>query len=633
MLNVDRQPFEITGPYMRSSQFLYWPSGLEKRCKVSKEPMVIIAVKTCSTDPMVITVIEKSKFSDIPKPYMVIGTVYAGTTRFMENINKGYLIVCFDPPKLKMMQFYSLQPISLVLQNSVQDEEFISEDCDDDVVSPKIKERAKFNSKLSSNIDLLNLYYRHLEVFENRCPQYKERSTLYKSLFKLMKIRIRTSYFYKMLRCFVFYLAGIVRVIAGAVSHILNWKLLPLVKIFATAQQIDLRCQQLCYIPVQYLRINKNMMIPEIEPRVEEMDNCVENANSESRRRSKSHHSMYPKELPCETYPDYIRLYNTLWLMINDISFGATLGAIMYDNRELISQHANYVLKKLLYDIPIQATSLLEANPLGIKLNEELSKFLSSLFLLIIEFSYKGWIELFINPEALQRGIIFASNVSSIIGLTFVLALAVDFLSILTIHITLFYMISVKLYHSLIYVMKSLFYLFYGKKQNVLRKRIDTNYFELDQLLMGTLIFTVLMFLLPTLLSFYLVYTAFRITDLFVKVTFELLLALINHFPLFALLLRIKDPKRLPGGITLSTDKNFYFLANNPLSFKLMFRPFTNVMRSFQLQTVSISTLKKIGEGSVLNLRRDELYRVLYYSLPRYPIDARLLWHQLKKAM
>ena len=225
------------------------------------------------------------------------------------------------------------------------------------------------------------------------------------------------------------------------------------------------------------------------------------------------------------------------------------------------------------------------------------------------------------------------SHISAVIGFTFTLALAVDFLWIMTLHISLFYMISVKLYHVHIYVLKSLFYLFYGKKQNVLRRRVDDMYFELDQLLMGTLIFTVLIFLLPTLFSFYLVYTVFRFVDLTVKVLLELSLALINHFPLFALLLRIKDAKRLPGGIKFKVYDDHLLISNNPISFFMTFEPFTNVMKSIQRQMFSVETLKMVSQGSVLNVRRDELYRVLYHNLPRHPIDIDLLWKKLKMVM
>lgn len=616
--------------------YVYWPAGLLRQCKSADEPLVVIVLKTSSSDPLVIAVIEASKYRPVEKPYSEFGRIYSGNVNSIETAEQWraeYTTICFDPPKVKMMQFYSLEPISLILQNPFED--FGVETTDNSAIhdgTSVFNIRKKWESRLRENIDHLNLYYQHLEVFYKRYAIYKNKSTLNISITDL-KLRMRATSVYRGIRCLAFYGAALIRIVAGFVSYVLNWRVLPLVKLFATAQQIDLRCQQLCYIPVQYLRINKNVKLTDLDLRTDENGSIDENDKSSGFTKRRKSHLVLPKALPCETYPDYIRLYNTLWLIINDVSFGATLGTVLYENRITLAQNISTTLKYLLYELPMQVTLILEQNPLGIKLNDELSRFLSSLFLLIIEFTYTGWIRSCIEPETIRQGITVMSHISAVIGFTFTLALAVDFLWIMTLHISLFYMISVKLYHVHIYVLKSLFYLFYGKKQNVLRRRVDDMYFELDQLLMGTLIFTVLIFLLPTLFSFYLVYTVFRFVDLTVKVLLELSLALINHFPLFALLLRIKDAKRLPGGIKFKVYDDHLVISNNPISFFMTFEPFTNVMKSIQRQMFSVETLKMVSQGSVLNVRRDELYRVLYHNLPRHPIDIDLLWKKLKMVM
>lgn len=49
----------------------------------------------------------------------------------------------------------------------------------------------------------------------------------------------------------------------------------------------------------------------------------------------------------------------------------------------------------------------------------------------------------------------------------------------------------------------SLWQLFRGRKHNVLRRRVDTCTYDAAQLLLGTLVFTVLFFLAPTIAVFY----------------------------------------------------------------------------------------------------------------------------------
>jgi phosphatidylinositol glycan class Q protein len=127
------------------------------------------------------------------------------------------------------------------------------------------------------------------------------------------------------------------------------------------------------------------------------------------------------------------------------------------------------------------------------------------------------------------------------------IALFSDILSLLTVHIYSFYLASARIYHWQLTILISLFHLFRGKKHNVLRNRIDSCNYDLDQLLVGTILFTVLFFLLPTVVVYYLNFAIARMVIISLKAVFDTMLACLNHFPLFALMLRIKDPGRLPG--------------------------------------------------------------------------------------
>lgn len=60
------------------------------------------------------------------------------------------------------------------------------------------------------------------------------------------------------------------------------------------------------------------------------------------------------------------------------------------------------------------------------------------------------------------------------------------------------------------YALGSLWRLFRGKKWNVLRQRVDSAVYDADQLFVGTLLFTVLLFLLPTIGLYYVVFTLVR---------------------------------------------------------------------------------------------------------------------------
>lgn len=105
-----------------------------------------------------------------------------------------------------------------------------------------------------------------------------------------------------------------------------------------------------------------------------------------------------------------------------------------------------------------------------------------------------------------------------------------------------------------------------GKRYNVLRHRVDSWSYDLDQLLLGTILFTLTAFISPTTFTYYVLFAIVRLSPnvalrcsllsafsqsqlitFMVVALLNVALVLVNQFPLFALLLRIKDPARLPG--------------------------------------------------------------------------------------
>uniref|UniRef100_A0A914WY14 Uncharacterized protein n=1 Tax=Plectus sambesii TaxID=2011161 RepID=A0A914WY14_9BILA len=76
-----------------------------------------------------------------------------------------------------------------------------------------------------------------------------------------------------------------------------------------------------------------------------------------------------------------------------------------------------------------------------------------------------------------------------------------------------------KLFQVLRTSLVSLWRLFRGKKHNPLRNRVDSAQFDSQQLFLGTLLFTVLLFLLPTVLVYFAVFSALRYSVIFVQYT------------------------------------------------------------------------------------------------------------------
>jgi phosphatidylinositol glycan class Q protein len=190
--------------------------------------------------------------------------------------------------------------------------------------------------------------------------------------------------------------------------------------------------------------------------------------------------------------------------------------------------------------------------PAGLKLNTELATFLGDLFLWVIDY----WAGCMAILRPFFPEIIHFIGFSSFAGATMPISLFSDLISVLTLHIYSFYVASARIFNWQLSIIISLFHLFRGKKRNVLRNRIDSCDYDLDQLLLGTILFTLLVFLLPTVCVFYLTFASARMAIITLKAVLDTLLSCLNHFPLFALMLRFKDSRRLPGGIRFELQQD-----------------------------------------------------------------------------
>ena len=320
------------------------------------------------------------------------------------------------------------------------------------------------------------------------------------------------------------------RLVAEMVLSVLEWRPRPdstaLKDVSATAQQVDIRLQQFCYWPIQYMTLRK---------RKEDWESIT------------------------DRHPDYIRFYNSLWLVANDVIIGIALGSYIIDNAAWVAWQINAVLNGWTIEGLMDMISWLMDWPAGLKLNNELAVFLGGLVLFMIDYWRSksrnasvglmilicvGWI---VSLQPLLPAVIYFIGFASFAGATMPIAMFSDLLSLLTVHIYCFYTASARIFNLQLTIIMSLFHLFRGKKHNVLRNRIDSCDYDLDQLLLGTILFTLLFFLLPTIAVFYLTFTSARMAIIFLKAAQDTLLACLNHFPLFALMLRFKDPRRLPG--------------------------------------------------------------------------------------
>ncbi|KAJ6539627.1 N-acetylglucosaminyl transferase component-domain-containing protein [Mycena capillaripes] len=266
----------------------------------------------------------------------------------------------------------------------------------------------------------------------------------------------------------------------------------------------------------------------------------------------------------------YTDFFNTVWLILNDITIGVAFGSFLCENNVVLARMLNRLVEVFLVDWVRRALHWLDSWPAGLKLNTELSRFYSHTFSDLVAM----WGYVLHRGAPYLPGTLFTFGVLSTSGMTTAIALFSDLLAFITLHIYVCYFLSRVLYSRLLRTGGSLWNLFRGKRFNVLRNRTDTWAYDTDQLLFGTILFTLLAFLFPTVLAYYALFAMLRLGTILLNAGLDTQLAFMNHFPLFALMLRAKDPWRLPGGIYFGvkyTPDPVLIVKNQPVPLSTIF--------------------------------------------------------------
>ncbi|KAG6583130.1 Phosphatidylinositol N-acetylglucosaminyltransferase subunit Q [Phytophthora cinnamomi] len=138
-------------------------------------------------------------------------------------------------------------------------------------------------------------------------------------------------------------------------------------------------------------------------------------------------------------------------------------------------------------------------------------------------------------------------------GMTLQLTLLADFVSLSTWHSHWVYLYFAKLNRLQFGLFSSLSKLFLGKKINVLRHRVDSCEYDVGQLLLGTLLFTILVFLVTTNLVFFAFFASVRGSIVLISLALWLPVVALSSLPLASLAYRAWNPRFFIIGMQLQT--------------------------------------------------------------------------------
>ncbi|KAG8646471.1 uncharacterized protein LOC110622916 isoform X3 [Manihot esculenta] len=229
-----------------------------------------------------------------------------------------------------------------------------------------------------------------------------------------------------------------------------------------------------------------------------------------------------------------------------DLLFGNLLGLLLLYNADSACLWVSTFASDITNELLRSGCVWLMGVPAGFKLNTELAGVLGMVSLNVIQIWSTLWIFVgflfiyFIKGLALL-GILF--------GATILAALIIDMVALATLHVSSLHFAMSLLYSQQIQALAALWRLFRGRKWNPLRQRLDSYNYTVKQHVVGSLLFTPLLLLLPTTSVFYIFFTILNTAITFICVLIEITISMIHGTPYIKILLRLLRQRRFPSGI------------------------------------------------------------------------------------
>ncbi|KRT85896.1 hypothetical protein AMK59_2924 [Oryctes borbonicus] len=242
-----------------------------------------------------------------------------------------------------------------------------------------------------------------------------------------------------------------------------------------------------------------------------------------------------------------IKVYNTILSKVIDILIGFIALYIFFEYETIILKFLNDAAENIIYGLK-NLLIFLMGSPIGLKLNYAFNTTLGTFFFYHI-FLWKTFMQ-FIRPYLYSVFYILLFPAS--FGLSFQAAILDDLIKVCTIHVYCIYIYAARLYGLQINGLISLWRLFIGRKYNPLRNRIDSHQYSHNQLFIGTLGFTIFLFLLPTTLLYYVVFTVFRLVLKVLNLSLIYLRVLLQHLPIHSIVLWLIDSPLIAATIVIS---------------------------------------------------------------------------------
>uniref|UniRef100_A0A1D1Y9G5 N-acetylglucosaminyl-phosphatidylinositol biosynthetic protein gpi1 n=1 Tax=Anthurium amnicola TaxID=1678845 RepID=A0A1D1Y9G5_9ARAE len=229
-----------------------------------------------------------------------------------------------------------------------------------------------------------------------------------------------------------------------------------------------------------------------------------------------------------------------------DFLLGNIIGLVLWFHADDVLLGVSHVACKITDNLLRSGCVWLMGVPAGFKLNTELAELLGLVSLNAIQI----WSTLWFYMGCLFRCFLIGlASSGMLLGMTIPAALCIDMLKLATLHMAILHWLISFLYSQQIWALTSLWRLFRGQKWNPLRVRLDSYDYTVEQHVVGSLLFTPIMLLLPTTSVFYIFFTIMTSTISFICIVIEVAISIHHATPYAEIFMWMVSKRRFPSGL------------------------------------------------------------------------------------
>ncbi len=248
---------------------------------------------------------------------------------------------------------------------------------------------------------------------------------------------------------------------------------------------------------------------------------------------------------PVERRKIELSLWTSVSIVLVDILVGGICAWFLCYRPEVFFVPIQRAYLYLNNEVLQSVVAWLMGSPAGLQMNRNMVVFLGTISLTVVTYwdalisfclTSSGYIDV---DWVVSRSL---ASISCIFGMSALTSLLIDLASFVFFHIFFLCLGASRLWNATVKIVVSFTHFFSGKKYNVLKHRVDNHEFNIDQLILGTVFLSMVVFLSPTVLVFYITYILLWSGVVLLQLAMRSVVSFFSVFPLLLFVYRSEIP-------------------------------------------------------------------------------------------